>query len=57
MLTAEYFNKLIGERRTLLEMQKMDICCLECRKKIYKKIAEIQEYLEEGAEYGIVTPS
>ncbi len=56
VIQSEKFNRLIGFRRTFGEILKTKICCTECEEKIKNQIQNIEDYLNDGAEMGVVLP-
>jgi len=55
-LTSQEFNTKIGRQQILREVLKTDLPCPRCRTKFEQEIDKIQDYLESGAEMGVILP-
>ena len=56
-MNSKTFNELIGQRTTLLEIQRLGTVkdCPECSAKVQESLDKIQDSLEEGVEMGVVS--
>jgi len=54
MLTSKDFNKKIGQKHILEKVLEYGLLCSHCTDKIQFEIDAIQDYLENGAEMGVV---